>query len=99
MEEQINEKNLVDDIREDSRILELAQDDEFAWALYQALCNNTWVDENGETCAVSMRFAGELVAEIRDLGEDYLDFYLSGGESRISDEVREEFQRLGWEEE
>jgi len=44
------------------------------------------------------RYAGGLVAKIRDVGEDYLDFYCSGCEGDVDDEVRKDLNNLGWEE-
>lgn len=45
----------------------------------------------------SWRYAGELVAGLRSKGEDYLDFYCSGGEGKVAPEVREAFAEIGWE--
>lgn len=35
-------------------------------------------------------------ADLRDLNEDYIDFYCSGGEGTVSDEVARELAALGW---
>jgi hypothetical protein len=45
----------------------------------------------------SWRYAGGLVADLREQGEDYLDFYCSGGEGRVASDVREALAKLGWE--
>ncbi len=46
------------------------------------------------------RGAGRIIAEIRNAHyntkEDYMDFYCSGDESRVSDTVNECFERMGW---
>ena len=44
----------------------------------------------------SWRYAGGMIAEIRDVGEDYLDFYCSGNESIVDDEIREDLEKIGW---
>ena len=52
----------------------------FAQNVYSSLCNRTWelVTDPSIQYSCSWRFAGGLVAGIRDCGEDYLDFYCSG---------------------
>lgn len=44
----------------------------------------------------SWRYAGGLVAEIRDQGEDYMDFYCSGNEGEVDECVAEDLASLGW---
>jgi hypothetical protein len=36
------------------------------------------------------------VAELRGKSEEYVDFYLSGGEGTIAAEVATELARIGW---
>ena len=57
--------------------------------LYAALCNVEWIDPNGREPAISVswRAAGRIVAELRSNGEDYIDFYCSGGEGVVSLDV------------
>jgi hypothetical protein len=69
------------------------------WPIIQ---NKTW------TC--SWRYAGGIVADMIEEG-DYLDYYCTGirhdetedknkgfvGEGYVTDEVREDFKRLGWQ--
>ncbi len=52
--------------------------------------------KSGLLYSCSWRYAGGLVAEIRNFGEDYLDFYCSGGEGRITREVKRDFKRMGF---
>lgn len=76
----------------------LREDRDFAVDIYRALCNMQWQNkkdpENIFGC--SWRYAGGLVADIRDLGENYLDFYCSGGEGTVSKEVNKIFNKAGW---
>ena len=44
----------------------------------------------------SWRHAAALVAEIRDKGEDYLNFYCSGNEARINPTFAKDMYQLGW---
>jgi hypothetical protein len=71
--------------------------------LYAALCNNKFYYGDEEwTC--SWRFAGGLVADLRDCDEDYLDWYCSGmnntkgfvEESVVTDEIGLDLMKLGW---
>ena len=61
-----------------------------------------------EEWSCSWRYAGGIVADMREEG-DYIDWYCSGirnpdgteqdkyvGEGRITDEIRNDLQRLGW---
>jgi len=43
------------------------------------------------------RYAGGLVAELREKGESYLDFYCGGKEGYVDTEIEEDLKRLGWE--
>ena len=71
--------------------------------LYAALCNNRFFYGDEEwTC--SWRFAGGIVADIRDKGEDYMDWYCSGigskegyvSEGSVTDEIKLDLIKLGW---
>lgn len=44
----------------------------------------------------SWRYAGGLVADIRENGESYIDFYCSGREGEIDQEVLDDLSTLGW---
>jgi hypothetical protein len=71
--------------------------------LYAAMCNNRFFyGENEWTC--SWRMSGGIVADLRDCGEDYLDYYCSGminldgsvSESVVTDEIRLDLAKIGW---
>lgn len=72
--------------------------------LYAAMCNNLFYKE-GREWSCSWRYSGGIIADLRDVGEDYLDFYCSGigsetgeyvGESFVTNEIREDLLKLGW---
>jgi hypothetical protein len=71
--------------------------------LYAALCNNRFF-YNDEEWACSWRMSGGIVADIRNEGESYLDYYCSGmgnkqgyvPESVVTDEIRLDLLKLGW---
>jgi hypothetical protein len=74
--------------------------------LYAALCNNRFFKDKQEwTC--SWRYAAGMIAEFRDCGEDYMDWYCSGivaepytngyvEESFVTEEVDNDLLNLGW---
>lgn len=72
--------------------------------LYSAMCNNLFY-KNDEEWSCSWRYAGGVVADIRNKGESYIDWYCSGigsshdgyvGESFVTDEIRSDLLELGW---
>lgn len=75
------------------------KDISFAIDMYRALCNMRWKDKSNSKniYSCSWRFAGGLIAEIRDIGEDYLNFYCSGNEGFVSNEINDILNELGWE--
>jgi hypothetical protein len=76
------------------------KDPAYAKALYAALCNNVFEKE----WSCSWRYAGGLVARLRNEGEDYLDYYCSSlgpesdepTEGEVTEEIREDLRLLGW---
>jgi hypothetical protein len=79
------------------------QKEVYAQNLYAALCNNRFF-KNDEEWSCSWRMAGGIVADLRNLGEDYLDWYCSGMakangfvfEGTITPEIMNDFLNLGW---
>lgn len=68
-----------------------------------------WPVLQDEYWTCSWRSAGGLVSDLRGQGEDYMDWYCSGisngdadgreryvSEGTVTDEIREDFGRLGW---
>lgn len=71
------------------------KDIRFATDLYRAMCNTDWY-RNGLRWATTWRVAGGIVADLRDLNEDYLDFYCSEDEGDVADDVAAQLAGLGW---
>ena len=68
----------------------------FANKVYANLCNLVWYDYiNDEVISQSWRGAGGFVAGIRNIGEDYMDFYCSGNEGKVDSEIEELFNANG----
>lgn len=76
-------------------------DDAYAKKLYAAMCNMQWqyqdvitiLKDQWWTC--SWRSAGGIVADIRGEG-DYMDWYCSGNEGFVDEEIQEDLSRIGW---
>ena len=84
-------------------IVQKCQNDKYAQNLYAALCNNRFF-KNTEEWTCSWRSAGGIVADLRDCGEDYMDWYCSGmcskngylPEGEVSSEITHDLLNLGW---
>ena len=61
---------------------------------YATLCNNGLAKGTYET-GYSWRGAGGLIADILGVG-NYMDWYCSGNEGYIDDEVEEDLKAIGW---
>jgi len=88
--------------------------DNYAQNLYAALCNNqfqkqdVWLVLKDQHWSCSWRYAGGIVADFRDCGEDYMNWYCSGigtkegdysnyvGEGNVTDEIAADLALLGW---
>ena len=81
-----------------------ANSESYSQNLYAAMCNNLFY-KNEEEWSCSWRYAGGVLADIRSVGESYMDFDCSGigsshdgyvGESFVTDEIRSDLLELGW---
>ena len=77
----------------------IADNLDFATDVYGALCNMRWqsVENKENIYSCSWRYAGGVIAGMRCEGESYLDFYCSGGEGNVTEEVKEDLRKLGWQ--
>jgi hypothetical protein len=113
------EENLEYDLRSTKWICDKAKDSEkYAQNLYAAMCNTDFQKNEmmpilkGQTWGCSWRYAGGIIADMREEG-DYIDWYCSGirgdgdsnlppdgfvGEGYITDEIRKDLKKLGWNE-
>jgi hypothetical protein len=122
--------NLEYDLRSTAWICDKAKArEEYAQNIYAALCNQSWQKNavwpllKGQHWSCSWRYAGGIVADMREQG-DYMEWYCTGirggaeldndkltpeqqariawydkhfvGEGVVTDEIREDFFRLGW---
>jgi hypothetical protein len=90
--------NLEYDLRSTEWICSKAKAQEsYAQNIYAALCNQAWQRNDvwpllkGETYSCSWRYAGGIVADMREQG-DYIDWYCSGirGGASLDDDVLEQ---------
>lgn len=107
--------NLEYDLRSTEWIIEkVKSSDNYAQNLYAALCNNqfiqlenTWDILKEKYWSCSWRYAGGIIADIREEG-DYIDWYCSGirgegtdhsdyvGEGHITTEIKQDLKKIGW---
>ena len=79
------------------RLEDRLRDDRFASELYRALAGNR-LSKEGETVALSWKRAEDLVTALRrGVDRAPLELFQTGGESSVSDTVRGELERLGWQ--
>lgn len=97
--------NLENCLMKDDEFLQKIQDLKFAHAAYLTFCNREWINGTGDRWSCSWRYAGGLVAQARNVGESYLDFYLRDLLTPELEPVEEDYAaffailvRLGWRE-
>jgi hypothetical protein len=87
--------DLAEDIKQCSWIVEKVKTNKaYAQNLYAALCNIIWYKQTeflpvltgNNEWSCSWRWAGGFVAEIEEMGGDYMDFYCSGIKETLDDE-------------
>lgn len=104
--------DLEADLKRSPKILQKVKDDGYAQRLYHSLCNTDWIrnefypllrqDPDRDFWGCSWRYAGGIVADLRNdipesgWGGDYLDWYCSGREGWIDEEVAADLLELGW---
>lgn len=92
----------VDILRDPTICSKIRKDDYYAQLLYAALCNTEWCRNTVESMlkgepeySFSWRTAADLVAYIRE-GMSYMEFYASGNEGEVIDEIRRDLLNIGW---
>ena len=97
------EYSLEDDLKNSIAICnKVLSDKHYAADLYRALCNIQWRKLEvmpllrNERWSCSWRYAGGIVADICQEG-DYMDWYCTGGEGTVSEEIQRDLVKLGWE--
>lgn len=96
--------NLEYDLMKNDRIVAKCKNsDVYSQNLYSALCNNRFFYGDSEW-SCSWRMSGGIVADIRNCGEEYIDWYCSGiggkegdvGEGFVTDEIKLDLMMMGW---
>lgn len=84
IEQEDHENDMEWDLRTTDWILEKVRSrEDYAQNLYAAMCNNEFQKNEfmprlaGKTCSYSWRYAGGIIADMRQEG-DYIDWYCSG---------------------
>ena len=95
------ERNLIKELAQDPEILHSVKDNAYAHKLYAALCNTEWQPDDvldilkEASWSASWRSAGGIIADLRGEG-DYIDWYCSGFEGYVHEDIRVDLKRLGW---
>ena len=114
----VMDRDLEEDIKNDAIIMAKVQDEVYAQNLYAAMCNMRWQPQEvwsvlkDEYWSCSWRSAGGIVADLRNCGEGYMDWYCSGivgedlpadhraykyvPEGEVTDEILSDLDRIGW---
>lgn len=90
-----NVDGLERDLMADAAVREDVKDDAFAERLYDTIAAVDWV-KGSETWSCSARYAGGLVADLRDRNESYTEFYPGSGRGGTHEDVLAHLARLGW---
>ena len=95
------ENDLEYDLHQSAVIKEKVKNNEYAQKLYAALCNTLWYKGgNKKEWSCSWRSSGGIVAELRQIGEDYLDWYCSFHpiykEGFVDPEIEKDLKELDW---
>jgi hypothetical protein len=93
----INKPNLFRDVIDSQTIKnKMRASKSYSKKFYAAMCNtDVYKDGDAGEYGYSWRSAGGLVADI--LGEgDYLNWYCSGNEGFVDDEVADDLKEIGW---
>jgi hypothetical protein len=102
--------DLVENIRNSPEIMAKirAENKSYAQNLYAAWCNMQWCKRDlwpvlkEDYWTASWRSAGGIVADLRNEGEDYMDYYCSGMRGGLSFDGKEDdeyFERTGFQSE
>ena len=107
----VSSHNLEHELKNCDWIIAKAKSDKsYAQNIYASLCNMEWQKRDiwpilkEETWSCTWRYAGGLVAQLIEEG-DYMDWYCSGigtdnlkyvREGTVTDEIAEDFLKLGW---
>lgn len=94
----MSQPNLELDLLRNIALCERVQTDRtFAQSLYAALCNNEFHHAAlDEPWGCTWRAAGEIVADMENIGGNYMDYYCSGKEGHVTEELRRIFMEMGW---
>lgn len=98
--ESLPQRDFVDDLRSayDHKI-----DKNDALKIYGSIANVTWRHEGGSRFSCTWRYAGDIAADLYQEGgvEDdrykYMEFYCSGNEGTVDEEVEKTMSNFGWE--
>ena len=86
------------DFEEDIEFLfinEIKSSDDFCEDLWSSMANVEWLNKDGSEFSCTFRYAGGLIADIREEGS-YMDWYCSGEYATVSEEIENKMKSIGW---
>lgn len=87
--------NLARDIQDSVMVkTKMRSSKDYCKRFYATLCNNE-LHKNNDVMGYSWRSTGSLIADVLCTG-DYLDWYCSGNEGHIDEEVEQDLLDMGW---
>lgn len=82
-------------------VRKVRESDLYAQNLYAAMCNVIWQEHDvwevlrDQHWQCTWRYAGSIISGIREQGS-YLDWYCSGMEGTVTDEILQDLAAIGW---
>ncbi|MDR0411434.1 MAG: hypothetical protein LBH75_05630 [Treponema sp.] len=67
-----------------------------AQSMWSALANIEWEDTHGNIASFSFRVAGDIVADIRDDGTIYMDWYCCADDGVVDPVIEKAMAGRGW---
>lgn len=74
----------------------LRKDDDFAVRFWSSLADISWVHTDGGVAEYSLRSSGDVIADIRNDGSEYTDWYFCGPRAKVDAEIEAALATLGW---
>lgn len=96
------DRDLYQDMQDCDWFVAKLQERRYAQNVYAALCNMRWQPMDvlpilrDEYWSCTWRSAGDIVADLRGQGEDYMDYYCSGIQDFSSDQADPNFASGGF---
>jgi hypothetical protein len=96
----VTDHKLEQELAASTELRRKVADRAYADRLYASLCNIKWRKKGdlgeGNAWGFTWRGAGGMVAQLRNVGETYIDFYCAGNEGHVAPDIAADLDALGW---